>query len=121
MQLYNVFQILGQEINNLRDDLTKAFTVQEDKINSINDSKNEVNKQCYKFYEEWQKENSINKENINNVLNVMDENNNKIENEINCQSKKLDESIMKNELENNNIKKKIILIWRETKMMEMKN
>ena len=34
----------------------------------------------------------------------MNENNNKLINEINCQSKKLDKSIMKNNFENDNIK-----------------
>ena len=48
-QLYNVFQILGQEINNLKDDLTKALKAQEEKINTVNNSKDEVYKQCYMF------------------------------------------------------------------------
>ena len=102
--IYNAFQIIGQEIINIRNDLTNAFTEQEQKINNIKESNNEVNEKCSKFYEKWENEDLKNKENIKNVNEILNENNNKIVNEINCQSKKLDESIMKNNLENNNIK-----------------
>ena len=88
-QIQNVLQVMGQQINNLRNDLDKAFAIQEDKINSIDASKNEVNQKCSEFYEKWDKENSENKENLNKVCKVMDECNNKIAKEINCQSKRL--------------------------------
>ena len=63
MQLYNIFQILGQEIIKLKDELTEAFSIQEKKINNINDSKEDVIKKCSNFFDKWQKEDSINKEN----------------------------------------------------------
>ena len=39
MQLYNIFQIIAQEIIKLKGDLTKAFSVQENKINNIEEKK----------------------------------------------------------------------------------
>jgi len=99
-RLYSVFQIVCQEINNTRNDLTKAFTDQELKINRIN----EVNEKYSKFYEKWQDEDSKNIENISKVHEILNESNNKLVNEINCQSKKLDEPTTKNNLENDNIK-----------------
>ena len=103
-QFHNIIQILGQEINNIRNDLTQAFTVQEEKINNINENNNKVNEKCFKFFEEWQKENEINKKNLNKVHNQLNENNTKIEKEINNQSKKLEDSILNNNLNNDNIK-----------------
>ena len=104
MQLYNIFQILGQEIIKLKDELIEAFTIQEEKIKNINDSKEDVIKKCSNFFDNWQKEDSINKDNLKKVQYILNENKNKIEKEINNQSKKLDESILNNKLENDNIK-----------------
>ena len=102
-QLYNIFQILGQEIIHLKDDLNKAFTLQEDKINKINASKNEVIEKCSNFFEDWRKEDTLNKENLEKVHNILNESNNKIKMEIGKQSKKLDESIYKSQLDNDKI------------------
>ena len=120
-QIYNVFQIIGQEINNLRDDLTKAFTVQENKINSIDEDKNKVNKQCFNFNKQFQEEDSKNKENINKVHKVLNENNNKIANEINCQSKKLEESIIQNKSLNDNIKNDFEILKKDLNLAQNKN
>ena len=54
-QIQNVLQVMGQQINNLRNDLDKAFAIQEDKINNIDASKNEVNQKCSEFYEKWER------------------------------------------------------------------
>ena len=42
MQLYNIFQIIAQEIIKLKGDLTEAFNAQENKIN--NKKKIKINK-----------------------------------------------------------------------------
>ena len=52
----------------------------------------------------WSNENSKNIENIKSVHNALNENNQKISKELANQSKKLEESILQNKLENNNIK-----------------
>ena len=53
MQLYNIFQIIAQEIIKLKGDLTEAFSVQENKINNIEEKKNEqLNNICNIFNEE---------------------------------------------------------------------
>ena len=93
-QLYNDFQIMEQEINKLKDDLTKAFKAQEDKINNIEEDKNKVNEKCFDFYKKWKDEDSKNKKISNKVHKVLNESNNQIANEINCRSKKLEESIL---------------------------
>ena len=77
-QLYNIFQIMGQEIIKLKNDLTEAFKIQEQKIKDIDKSKNEVNIKCSNFYEEFQKENEKNLEIKNNENKELNENNNKI-------------------------------------------
>ena len=41
MQLYNIFQIIAQEIIKLKGDFTEAFSIQENKINYIEEKKNE--------------------------------------------------------------------------------
>ena len=78
----NIFQILGQEIIKLKDELTEAFSIQEKKINNINDSKEDVIKKCSNFFDKWQKEDLLNKENLEKVQNILNESNNKIEMEI---------------------------------------
>ena len=103
-QFHDICQFLGQEIINIRNDFSKALITQENKINLVNESKNKVNEHCIKFYEDWKIEDSRNKEDINNVNKAMNENNNKIEKEINNQSKRLDESFLKSKLDNDNIK-----------------
>jgi hypothetical protein len=120
-QIQNVLQVMGQQINNLRNDLDKAFAIQEDKINSIDASKNEVNQKCSEFYEKWEKENSENKENLDKVCKVMDECNNKIAKEINCQSKRLNESIMNNKLENDNFKNNFEILKNDLNLARNKN
>ena len=121
MQLYNIFQILGQEIIKLKNELTEAFAIQEEKINNINDSKEDVIKNCSNFFDKWQKEDSINKENLEKVQNILKESNNKIEMEIGKQSKKLDESIQKNKLENENIKSEFQILNSNLNLAENKN
>ena len=55
MQLYNIFQIIAQEIVKLKVDLTEAFNAQENKINYIEENKNQqINKIC----DIWNEENS---------------------------------------------------------------
>ena len=39
MQLYNIFQIIAQKIIKLKGDLTEAFSIQENKINYIEEKK----------------------------------------------------------------------------------
>ena len=63
-QLYNIFQILGQEITKLKEDLTQAFTIQEEKINNINASKEDMVKNCSHFFEKWKEEDLSNKKNL---------------------------------------------------------
>ena len=120
-QIQDVLKVMGQQINNLRNDLDKAFAIQEDKINSIDASKNEVNQKCSEFYEKWEKENSENKENLDKVCKVMDECNNKITKEINCQSKRLNESIMNNKLENDNFKNNFEILKNDLNLARNKN
>ena len=117
----NAFQVLGQEIINIKNDFYQAIGIQENKINNIQESNNEVNEKCLKFYEKWENEDLKNKENIKNVNEILNENNNKIVNEINCQSKKLDESIMKNNLENNNIKNEFKILKNNLNLAQNKN
>ena len=71
-QLQNVLRVFGQQLIDLRNDVDNAFKMQDNKINCINASKDEVNEKCSEFYKEWEKENSINKENLNKVCKVMD-------------------------------------------------
>ena len=120
-QMFEVFRIMGQEINNLKDNLTKAFQVQENKINNINQDNNKVNQKCYDFYKAWLDEDSKNKESINKVHEVLNENNNKIANEINCQSKKLDESIQKNKIDNEKIKNDFEILKSNLNLAQNKN
>ena len=91
-QLQNVLRVMGQQIIALRNYVDNSFTMQDNKINCINAGKEEVNEKCKQFYIKWEKEDSKNKEYLDYVYKVMDESNNRISNEINCQSKKLDES-----------------------------
>ena len=52
MQLYNIFQIIAQEIVKLKGDLTEAFNAQENKINNIEENKNQqINKICMRYLE----------------------------------------------------------------------
>ena len=120
-QIQNVLQVMGQQINNLRNDLDKAFAIQEDKIISIDASKNEVTQKCIEFYDKWKKENSKNIENFNEVYKVMDENNNRIVNDISCQSKKLDDSIMNNKLENDKFKNDFNILKNDLNLARSKN
>ena len=39
MQLYNIFQIIAQEIVKLKGDLTEALSIQENKIKNIEEKK----------------------------------------------------------------------------------
>ena len=70
-QLQNVLQVIGQQLIDLRNDVDNAFKMQENKINFINAGKDEVNEKFSEFYKEWEKENSINKENLDKVCKVM--------------------------------------------------
>ena len=117
-QIYNVFQIMGQEINNLKNDLTKAFQAQNNKINKIDEEKNIVNKNCYEFFNKWQVEDSKNKESINKVYKELNESNSKIANEINCRSKKLEESILQNNSENNDFKSKFEILKKDINLAQ---
>ena len=67
------------------------------------------------------KENSENKENLNKVCKVMDECNNKIAKEINCQSKRLNESIMNNKLENDKFKDDFKILKNDLNLARTKN
>ena len=118
MQLYNIFQIIAQEIIKLKGDLTEAFSVQENKINNIEEKKNEqLNNICNIFNEE----NSKNIESIKSVHNAINENNQKISKELEDQSKKLDESILKNNLNNDNIKKDFEILKSNLNLAQNKN
>ena len=117
----NAFQVLGQEIINIKNDFYQAIGIQENKINNIKESNNEVNEKCFKFFEEWQKENEINKKNLNKVHNQLNENNIKIEKEINNQSKKLEDSILNNNLNNDNIKSEFEILKSNLNLARNKN
>ena len=44
-QLYNIFQIIAQEIVKLKNDLTQAFNAESNKINEVDENKNQqINK-----------------------------------------------------------------------------
>ena len=79
MQLYNIFQIIAQEIVKLKGDLTEAFNAQENKINNIEENKNQqINKIC----NIWNEENSKNINGIKSAHNAINENNQKISKEL---------------------------------------
>ena len=120
-QLQNVLQVIGQQLIDLRNDVDNAFKMQENKINCINAGKDEVNEKCSEFYKEWEKENSINKENLDKVCKAMNDNNNKMANEISCQSKKLDESILNNKLENDKFKNDFKILKNDLNLARNKN
>ena len=118
MQLYNIFQIIAQEIVKLKGDLTEAFNAQENKINNIEENKNQqINKIC----NIWNEENSKNINGIKSVHNAINENNQKISKELENQSKKLDESILKNKLDNNNIEKDFKILKNDLYLAKNKN
>ena len=54
-QLYNIFQIIAQEIVKLKNDLTQAFNAESNKINEVDENKNQ---QINKLYEVLNNENS---------------------------------------------------------------
>ena len=116
-QLYNIFQIMAQEIIKLKNDLTDAFYAERNKIDEINENKNQqINKLC----EVWNNENNKNIESIKSVHNELNENNQKIK-ELQNKSKKLDESIQKNKLENENIKSEFQILNSNLNMAQNKN
>ena len=117
-QLYNIFQILGQEINKLRDDLTQAFNAERNKIGEVDENKNQ---QIKEMCEIWNKENSKNIESIKLVHNALNENNQKFSNELANQSKKLDESILKNQLDNENFKNEFKILKNDLNLAQNKN
>ena len=118
IQLYNIFQIIAQEIVKLKGDLTEAFNAQENKINNIEENKNQqINKIC----NIWNEENSKNINGIKSAHNAINENNQKISEELKNQSKKLDESILKNNLNNDNIKKDFEILKSNLNLAENKN
>ena len=118
MQLYNIFQIIAQEIVKLKGDLTEAFNAQENKINTIEENKNQqINKIC----NIWNEENSKNINGIKSAHNAINENNQKISEKLKNQSKKLDESILKNKLDNNNIKKDFEILKNDLNLSQNKN
>ena len=118
MQLYNIFQIIAQEIVKLKGDLTEAFNAQENKINNIEENKNQqINKIC----DIWNKENSKNINGIKSAHNAINENNQKISKELENQSKKLDESILNNNLNNDNIKKDFEILKSNLNLAQNKN
>ena len=100
-QLYNIFQVMAQEIIKLKNDLTQAFNVESNKIGEVGENNNQqINKMC----EVFNNENSKNIESIKQVNNALNVSNQKISEELANQSKKLDESIQKNKIDNENIK-----------------
>ena len=120
-QLQNVLRVMGQQIIDLRNYVDNSFTMQDNKINCINAGKEEVNEKCKQFYSKWEKEDSKNKEYLDHVYKVMDESNNRISNEINCQSKKLDESIQKNKIENDKFKNDFKILKNDLNLAHNKN
>ena len=116
-QLYNVFQIMAQEIIKLKSDLIQAFDTERNKISEIDENKNQqINKMC----EIWGVENSKNIENIKSVNNALNENNHKIK-ELANQSKKLEDSILNNKLENDKIKNDFKILNSNLKVAQNKN
>ena len=117
-QLYNIFQIIAQEITKLKSDLTQAFNAERNKIGEIEENKNQqINKMC----EIWSNENLKNIENIKSVHNALNENNQKISEELANQSKKLEESILRNKLENENINNSFKILNSNLQLAQNKN
>ena len=84
-QLYNIFQIIAQEIVKLKNDLTQAFNAESNKINEVDENKNQ---QINKLYEVLNNENSKNFESIKSVSIALNEHNQKLSKELENQSKK---------------------------------
>ena len=60
-QLYNIFQIMAQEITKIKNDISEAFYAEEKKIGEIKEINNQ---QINNMYDIWNKENS---KNINDI------------------------------------------------------
>ena len=60
-QLYNIFQIMSQEIIKIKNDISEAFYAEEKKIGEIKEINNQ---QINNIYDIWNKENS---KNINDI------------------------------------------------------
>ena len=117
-QLYNIFQIIAQEIVKLKNDLTQAFNAESNKINEVDENKNQ---QINKLYEVFNNENSKNFESIKSVSIALNEHNQKLSKELENQSKKLNESIINNKVDNDNIKNDFEILNSNLNLAQNKN
>ena len=117
-QLYNIFQIIAQEIVKLKNDLTQAFNAESNKINEVDENKNQ---QINKLYEVLNNENSKNFESIKSVSIALNEHNQKLSKELENQSKKLNESIINNKVDNDNIKNDFEILNSNLNLAQNKN
>ena len=116
-QLYNIFQIIAQEIVKLKND-PQAFNAESNKINEVDENKNQ---QINKLYEVLNNENSKNFESIKSVSIALNEHNQKLSKELENQSKKLNESIMNNKVDNDNIKNDFEILNSNLNLAQNKN
>jgi chromosome segregation ATPase len=120
-QLYNIFQVMAQEIIKLKNDLTQAFNVESNKIGEIGEIGENNNQQINKMCEVFNNENSKNIESIKQVNNALNVSNQKISEELANQSKKLEESILRNKLENENINNSFKILNSNLQLAQNKN
>ena len=117
-QLYNIFQIMAQEIIKLKNDISEAFSAEGKMIGDINEDKN---KQINNICKVWNDENSKNIKDIKLVYDKLNKNDEKFSKELENQSKKLVDSILKNKLENDNIKNEFKILNSNLNFEQNKN